>query len=286
MLKMGGDELLYRVKKVINNNFVISIDQNGKQVVIRGLGIGFQKKPGEWIKDDKVEAVYRIEDKVTSNKLQELVNQVPKEYIDTSTEIIDNIKLKLNKKLNDNIYITLTDHLSFAIERKKLNQEYSNALLWDIKRFYDQEYKLGLESLDIIEKKHKIRLSDDEAGFIALHIVNAELHTDMNNMIKITSFMQEVLEIVRNYYNIELNEDSLDFGRFITHLKYFAQRLFNNKPTKDTDFQLQRMIRENYSKDYGCAEKIKEYIKEKYNLNLTGEEMMFLTIHLKRISTN
>ena len=277
---------MYRVKKVINNNFIISIDQNGKQVIIRGLGIGFKKKPGEWIKEDKVEAVYKIDDKATSNKLQELVNQVPKEYIDTCTEIIDNIKLKLNKKLNDNIYITLTDHLSFAIERKKLKQEYSNALLWDIKRFYDQEYKLGLESLDIIEKNHNVRLSDDEAGFIALHIVNAELHTNMSSMIKITSFMQEVLEIVRNYYNIELNEDSLDFGRFITHLKYFAQRLFSNKPTKDTDFQLQRMIRENYSKDYGCAEKIKEYIKEKYNLNLTGEEMMFLTIHLKRISTN
>ena len=65
---------------------------------------------------------------------------MPKEYIDTSTEIIDNIKSKLDKKLNDNIYITLTDHLSFAIERKKLNQEYSNVLLWDIKRFYQQEY--------------------------------------------------------------------------------------------------------------------------------------------------
>lgn len=277
---------MYRVKKVINNNFISSIDQKGNQVIIRGLGIGFQKKPGEWIKDDKVEAVYRIEDKATSNKLQELVSQVPKEYIDTCTEIIDNIKSKLNKKLNDNIYITLTDHLSFAIERKQLKQEYSNALLWDIKRFYDEEYKLGLESLDIVEKKHNIRLSDDEAGFIALHIVNAELDTNMSSMIKITSFMQEVIQIVRDYYDIELDEDSLDFGRFITHLKYFAQRLFNNKPTKDTDFQLQRMIRENYSKDYGCAEKIKEYIKEKYNLNLTGEEMMFLTIHLKRISTN
>lgn len=277
---------MYRVKKVINNNFISSIDQKGNQVIIRGLGIGFQKKPGEWIKADKVEAVYRIEDKATSNKLQELVSQVPKEYIDTCTEIIDNIKSKLNKKLNDNIYITLTDHLSFAIERKQLKQEYSNALLWDIKKFYDEEYKLGLESLDIVEKKHNIRLSDDEAGFIALHIVNAELDTNMSSMIKITSFMQEVIQIVRDYYDIELDEDSLDFGRFITHLKYFAQRLFNNKPTKDTDFQLQRMIRENYSKDYGCAEKIKEYIKEKYNLNLTGEEMMFLTIHLKRISTN
>ena len=277
--------MLYRVKKVINNNFVISIDQDGRQVIIRGLGIGFQKKPGEWIKEDKVEAIYKIDEKSTS-KLQELVNQVPKEYIDTCTEIIDNIKSKLNKKLNDNIYITLTDHLSFAIERKKLNQEYSNALLWDIKRFYNEEYKLGLESLDLVEKKHNIRLSDDEAGFIALHIVNAELDTNMSSMIKITSFIQEVIQIVRDYYNIELDEDSLDFGRFITHLKYFAQRLFSNKPTKDTDFQLQRMIRENYSKDYSCSEKIKDYIKEKYDLNLTGEEMMFLTIHLKRISTN
>ena len=108
----------------------------------------------------------------------------------------------------------------------------------------------------------------------------------MSSMIKITTFMQEVIEIVRDYYQMELDEDSLDFGRFITHLKYFSQRLFSNKPTKDTDFQLQRMIRDNYSKDYGCAEKIKEYIQERYNLHLTGEEMMFLTIHLKRISTN
>ena len=188
--------------------------------------------------------------------------------------------------LNDNIYITLTDHLSFAIERKKRKQEYSNVLLWDIQRFYQQEYELGKESLSIIKKNHGVELSNDEAGFIALHIVNAELDTNMSGMIKITTFMQEVIDIVKNYYNIVLNEDSLDFGRFITHLKYFSQRLFSNKSTKDTDFQLQRMIRENYSKDYGCAEKIKEYIKEKYNLNLTGEEMMFLTIHLKRISTN
>ncbi|MDO5009362.1 MAG: PRD domain-containing protein [Intestinibacter bartlettii] len=108
----------------------------------------------------------------------------------------------------------------------------------------------------------------------------------MSSMIKITTFMQEVIEIVKGYYKMELDEDSLDFGRFITHLKYFSQRLFSNKPTEDTDFQLQRMIRDNYSRDYGCAEKIKEYIQQKYNLNLTGEEMMFLTIHLKRISTN
>lgn len=276
---------MYKVKKIINNNFITSINEKGEDIIVRGLGIGFQKKIGDIIVKEKIEAIYKMQDQNTSTKLQELISQVPKEYLDTCTEIIDYIKLNLNKKINDNIYITLTDHISFAIERSKLNQQYNNALLWDIKRFYPEEYKLGLESLEIIKKNHDIELSKDEAGFIALHIVNAQLDTDMGSMIKITYFIQEILDIVRNYYSIELNEDSLDFARFITHLKYFAQRLFNNKSTESQDFQLQKMIKENYSQDYACAKQIKEFIHNQYKLDLTGEEMMFLTIHLRRIST-
>lgn len=276
---------MYKVKKIINNNFITSINEKGEDIIVRGLGIGFQKKIGDIIVKEKIEAIYKMQDQNTSTKLQELISQVPKEYLDTCTEIIDYIKLNLNKKINDNIYITLTDHISFAIERSKLNQQYNNALLWDIKRFYPEEYKLGLESLEIIKKNHDIELSKDEAGFIALHIVNAQLDTDMGCMIKITYFIQEILDIVRNYYSIELNEDSLDFARFITHLKYFAQRLFNNKSTESQDFQLQKMIKENYSQDYACAKQIKEFIHNQYKLDLTGEEMMFLTIHLRRIST-
>lgn len=276
---------MYKVKKIINNNFITSINEKGEDIIVRGLGIGFQKKIGDIIVKEKIEAIYKMQDQNTSTKLQELISQVPKEYLDTCTEIIDYIKLNLNKKINDNIYITLTDHISFAIERSKLNQQYNNALLWDIKRFYPEEYKLGLESLEIIKKNHDIELSKDEAGFIALHVVNAQLDTDMGCMIKITYFIQEILDIVRNYYSIELNEDSLDFARFITHLKYFAQRLFNNKSTESQDFQLQKMIKENYSQDYACAKQIKEFIHNQYKLDLTGEEMMFLTIHLRRIST-
>lgn len=276
---------MYKVKKIINNNFITSINEKGEDIIVRGLGIGFQKKIGDIIVKEKIEAIYKMQDQNTSTKLQELISQVPKEYLDTCTEIIDYIKLNLNKKINDNIYITLTDHISFAIERSKLNQQYNNALLWDIKRFYPEEYKLGLESLEIIKKNHDIELSKDEAGFIALHVVNAQLDTDMGSMIKITYFIQEILDIVRNYYSIELNEDSLDFARFITHLKYFAQRLFNNKSTESQDFQLQKMIKENYSQDYACAKQIKEFIHNQYKLDLTGEEMMFLTIHLRRIST-
>ncbi len=164
--------------------------------------------------------------------------------------------------------------------------QYKNALLWEIKKFYQTEYQLGIRALEIIRNRLGVTLLEDEAGFIALHIVNAELDTDMSDMMKITTLIQDILEITKNYYKITLDVDSLHYERFITHLKYFGQRLFNNKSIKDHDFNLQTMIKENYNSDYKCAEIINDYIKEKYNRELTGEEMMYLTIHLKRITTD
>lgn len=277
---------MYKITKVINNNFVSSFDENKNEIILRGPGIGFQKKSNDEIDDNKIEKVYSMSSKNTLNKLQTLVDDIPLEHIQVCTEIIEVIKKNLKKRLNDNIYITLTDHLSFAIERKLLKLEYTNALLWEIKNFYNQEYQLGLHALDLIEEKLGIRLIEDEAGFIALHIVNAELDTQMSDMMQITTLIHEILDITKDYYQMKFDEDSLHYERFITHLKYFGQRLFQNKTVKDEDFQLQKMIKSNYNADYQCAERINQYIKEKFHRELTGEEMMFLTIHLKRITMN
>lgn len=275
---------MYKILKVINNNFVCSQVED-EEVILRGKGIGFQKKVNDLADEDKIEKIYKMPSKTTFNKLQTLVADIPLEHVQVCTEIIDYVSKNLNKRLNENIYITLTDHISFAIERQRLNQEYQNALLWEIKKFYQPEYQMGIEALEIIKNNLGVQLKEDEAGFIALHIVNAELDTDMSSMVQITSLIQDVLGLVRNYYHVNLDEESLHYARFITHLKYFGQRLFNNKSVKDDDFQLQKMIQTNYSKDYKCAEVIKGYIKEKYHRDLTGEEMMFLTVHLKRITT-
>lgn len=53
--------------------------------------------------------------------------------------------------------------------------EIKNALLWETQRFYNHEYLIGKEALSIIKNRLIIDLPEDEAGFIALHIVNAEL---------------------------------------------------------------------------------------------------------------
>jgi beta-glucoside operon transcriptional antiterminator len=284
VLVYKGVIIIYKITKLVNNNFVCSLDSDGNEIILRGLGIGFKKKKNDLLEKNKVEKIYRISNQKTSNKLQELIAEIPINYFNICTEIIEYAKKELNKKLNDNIYITLTDHISFAIERKNQNLEFKNALLLEIKRFYTPEYQIGIKSLEIIKQKLGIDLAIDEAGFIALHIVNAQLDTNMQNTFKITELIQNVLKIVRLYYKIELDEESLHYERFITHLKFFSQRLFSNNISKDDDKDFQEMVKKSYEKDFICATKIRTFIEGKYKKKVTDEELIFLTVHLRKIT--
>ena len=273
-----------KIDKIINNNLIRTFDNNGKEILVMGCGLGFQKKIGDTIDRSKIEKIYAIENKNDSNKLMNLLSEIPLEYIQVSNEIISYAKYSLGKRLNDNIYISLTDHISFAIERYKQGLIFKNALLWEIKRFYNHEFLIGKEALTIIKKRLDIMLSEDEAASIALHIVNAQLNSrDMNDTLDITKMIQNILNIVKFHFNIELDEYSLHYERFITHLKFFAQRILSGKVVKSDDANFCEMIKEQYKDAYLCAEKVKKYILKEFNHEISDEEIMYLTVHIKRI---
>ena len=273
-----------KIDKIINNNLIRTFDNNGKEILVMGCGLGFQKKIGDTIDRSKIEKIYAIENKNDSNKLMNLLSEIPLEYIQVSNEIISYAKYSLGKRLNDNIYISLTDHISFAIERYKQGLNFKNALLWEIKRFYNHEFLIGKEALTIIKKRLDIMLSEDEAASIALHIVNAQLNSrDMNDTLDITKMIQNILNIVKFHFNIELDEYSLHYERFITHLKFFAQRILSGKVVKSDDANFCEIIKEQYKDAYLCAEKVKKYILKEFNHEISDEEIMYLTVHIKRI---
>ena len=276
---------VYRIARVIGNNFVCSRDEKRQEIIIRGLGIGFHKQPGDLIPPQKIEKIYALPDAESSNKLLELIRDIPEEHIALSTEIIEAAERTLGRSLSQNIYITLTDHISFAIERFRSHIHYPNNLLWEIRNFYPAEFALGQEALDRIEQKLGIRLPEDEAGFIALHIVNAQLDSGMSDMVRITEFIRETLAVVERYYGRTPDEQSLDYGRFITHLKFLGQRIFKKKTLSDSgDDFLGAMIRKRYASDYTCAEQIGARVQELFDIPLSNEELVFLTIHLHRLS--
>lgn len=274
-----------KIDKVINNNLIRAFDKNDKEVLVMGCGLGFKKKIGEEIDSDKIEKVYYLEDANSTNKLVSLLSEIPLEVIQVCNEIISYAKYSLGKKLNENIYISLTDHINFAVEREKQGLNFKNALIWEIKRFYNHEFLIGKEALQIIKKKLNVELPEDEAASIALHIVNAELNSsNMDETLDITKIIQNTLNIVKYHYNLELDEYSLHYERFITHLKFFAQRMFSGKEIEDEDTNLCEIMKVKYKMAYDCVEKIEKYIEKEYDHKLTEDEKMYLAVHINRIT--
>lgn len=276
------------VKKVINNNIVKSLDADGHEVLVMGKGIGFKKNIGDVIEDSLIEKIYTSNADLNTNKLTQLLANVRLEHLQVANEIIGFAKVSLGKKLNENIYLTLTDHIDYAIERQNSGLPVRNALLWEIKRFYNHEYLIGKEALTIISNRLDIVLPEDEAGFIALHIVNAELDlSQVSQVSEMTKVIQKIINIVKYHYKTDLDEYTLNYERFITHLKFFVQRIFSGiELDKDKDEGFLFMLKEKYQEEYLCALKIREYIGKEFGRELQEDEMIYLTIHIRRITNN
>ncbi len=280
---IGGGDVM-KIEKALNNNVAIIID-GGEEKIVMGKGIAFSKHKGDEISADAIDKTFVLSSPDSLNQFAQLLKDIPYEYVTLAQEIIAYAKTTLGKKLDEKINIDLTDHIYTAVKRLKDGIVIKNALLWDIQRFYQDEYTIGTYALDVIEKKFGVRLPDDEAGFIALHIVNAELSEgNLEDIYAITQIMQEIMNIIRRTFNKDFDQQNVYYYRFMTHLRFFAQRLINKTTYQDEDdMDLFEMIKKKYPSSYKCTERIKEFVKNRYHYDISGEEEMYLTIHIERL---
>ncbi|MDU3348972.1 MAG: PRD domain-containing protein, partial [Clostridium sp.] len=181
------------VEKILNNNVVVSIDpKTKKEVILMGPGIAFKRKVGQEIEEDKIEKIFVVDDKRMGNKLKKLINQIPDGIFELSHEIISYADKQLNRKLDKQIYISLSDHIAFAIKRYKNKVKIKNDLLDEIRRIHKEEYKIALWAVDYINNRLKIDLPEDEAGFIALHLVNASYQETAKESVLATNIIKGV----------------------------------------------------------------------------------------------
>ena len=287
-LRKIGVSVKMRIKKIINNNILCAVDDKGNELIVTGRGIGFQRHRGETIDTALIERTYRMEEKTGQRKLRELVEKIPIEHLSLTEELIKHITSQIPQKLNESLLITMADHISFAILRKAQGVEFSNPLKGSIMCYYPTEYHLGQYCLGVIREQLGVILHEDEAAFLALHIVNAELNTNMSEMYDITKLIEGTISVVEYFYKKEFDRESLDFNRFVVHLRYFAQRLFQGKMMEDAqgerDEVFRQLIMKNCKEHYKCAQCVADYIKNTYQKNLSDEELIYLTIHLKRIN--
>lgn len=283
MRHYGREQKGVIIYKVLNNNAVIVRNEKGVEEVICGKGIAYKKKAGYFLPDNGNYQIFVMHSKDLSHKLQQLIEEIPLEQLTLSSKIIDYAKLHLGKPLNESIYISLSDHIHTSIIRYKEGISLKNVIFLDIKHFYPDEFRIGEKALEMINKKLGISLPEDEAGFLAIHFINAEMDENFDNTLEIIHLIQDISSIVKYVFSIEFDEDDVYYYRFITHLKFFAQRVISKKTYQESDDELLEIVQKKYPAAFSCVEKIDDYLQKKYAYQVPCEEQAYLTIHIQRV---
>lgn len=275
-----------KIKKILNNNVVVSKNKLNQEVVVMGRGLAFQKKPGDTIEAEKVEKTFVLENNTISSQLYKLLQDIPAQYLNISAKILEYAKSQLPYSLDEYLYIALTDHISFAISRHKQGINLKNPLLWEIRKYYKQEFKVALKALQIIEEDTGVALGEDEAASIALHLVNSQISGEnMASAVQITEMVNTILNIVKYHFKMDMDEDSVNYERFLTHLRYFAIRYIRKEKMEETmDPFFMEQIQKKYPEAYACTEKIAIYLEHEFSWKLTNDEKVYLTIHIYRVT--
>lgn len=271
------------VVKVFNNNIVL-VKDNGNEKILFEKGIGFGKKFGEKIiKGQSVEKIFSIDDEQNKENFKNLIDRVDNDFVAVCQEIIFNIEKSLGEELNENIHIGLTDHLSFAIERLKKNEEIVNPFLVEIETLYSREFELATVAAIKMKEFTGVEIPDGEIGFIALHIHSARSFGKLSNTLKYSYLSNTIVEHIEDSLGLEIDRRSLDYARFLTHIRFAIERILNGNRIKN---DLVEEIKLKYKDSYKVARETAQILANELGKVITADEVAYLAMHIQRFKVS
>ena len=266
-----------KIIKILNNNVVIS-EENQEEIVLMGRGLAFGRKAGQEIPLDLIEKKF-----ILSADRNQLINEIDPEIIEIAGEVIAFAHKKISKKLNHHAFIAMADHMHGVVLREKDDIYLKNFLMWDIKRFFPEEFEVGKYANQLLSQYFGKDLPDDEAGFMALTIVNAELENGAAAR-DLTMLMEEIMTIVKYSLEISLDEEDIYVQRFVTHLKFFCERVLTGSGYRDLeDNEMFMMMKSKYPYAFETTQKIVGHLEKTRNYITSEDEQLYLIIHLSRV---
>ncbi|RRJ63882.1 PRD domain-containing protein [Paenibacillus oralis] len=275
-----------KIIRIFNNSVVLVQDANHEEKMVLGKGVGFNSKVNDLLDPNKIEKVFVLETSTKKQVFEKAMKFASAEYVEVTRKIIAQAEDDLGVTFNDSVFIGLLDHISYALQRFSQNDNLKNALIWEIKKFYTKEFQAALTSLDIIEKEEHVRLSEDEAGFIAMHFVNGQQNGSGEKTPMIDAVViQDILNIIKFHFKMEIDETTFSFSRFIIHMRYLLQRIHHVHGTRNAiENELFEQVCKKYTDTYRCVKKICVYLENKLNVAITDEEILYLMLHINRLT--
>ena len=189
---------------------------------------------------------------------------------------------------NSNIIFTLADHINFSVKRYKENMKIKMPVYYDVQHLYPVEFEIGKLAVERIKEKIGIELPKEEITGIALHIINAEgikiENTDeQTEEIDDETIINEITDIIEEFFSIKIEKDSFNYSRFVSHLQYLLKRGKDGQSIMSDNRAMFDDLRVSFPNVYECAKLVDAYILQKRNYRFNEEEILYLILHINRL---
>lgn len=271
---------MYRIIKVLNNNGILVYhNETGRELILMGNGVGFGKKPTQQIEDMPGAKVYSLVTRQKQQSVLKVVNGIQPGFIEAAGRIIEEAE-KVFSEVNHEILLPMADHIALAAKRAKENRQIPNPFTPDIRVLFSKEYTVAMRGRDIIREMMGYEISDDEVGFLTLHIHAGLSDEQVSVTLDTTRIINEGIRMIEKGFSRKLQEDSLAYTRLMSHLYYMVARTRNGESTK-VDFN--DFIFTNYPETGRVAEMVCSYMGNELKKPVAKEEIGFLAIHIQRV---
>lgn len=287
-----------KVTRVVNNNVILATNDDpagtrseggdgggGDEIVLMGCGLGFKAHPGDEVEASRVERTFRPCGGQTPERIALFLDEIPAEHLAVTEEIVRVGRETLGSHIDRHMLIPLADHISFAVRRAEEGITIAYPLRGEVLQFYPQEVAFSRRAIAIVREHLGVRLPDLEAIPFALHFVNAQFNAaDLRQVVKLTETFSLILGMIGTSYGMDVDEDSLDVARFITHLRYLALRQERGEVRPEGLGPLHEAFRLSNPREVACAEQIGQTLRDRYDWTIGPDQVLYLALHIGRLA--
>lgn len=272
------------ILRVFNNNVVLARDPARGEVILTGRGLGFQAKQGQPVDPAKVVKVFVPDEGRDPDNFGQLVAAIPPEHLNLADQALEVARQQMRVSSSSSIVVALADHLSFAIKRVLKGIQLEYPLHAEVAHLYPDELAVAQRIVEYVNEHITVPLPPEEAVPIALHLVNAGFASgDLSFTYQMTGVFQQLFDVLEKTFDRDIDRNTVNAARFITHLRYFFVRAHNGRQLSAGAVALATAIRTSYPREYVAATRLQAVLELRLGMPLTEDEITYLTLHVARM---
>ena len=271
---------------MLNNNVVLARDEIGREAILTGRGLGFQRRRGQDVDASLISRRYILADNAQS--VAEVIAGIPLERLAFIERVFRKAARGLNTDVPSSTLIAVVDHINQAMARVYQGLTMDYPLRAEVAHLHPEELRLAEAMVEEINAAQKVQLPRGEAVALALHLFTAAIGAPSAQAASEQSrLIGQVMGLLEKSFGEAFDADSVNAARFAVHLRYFLVRARTAVQIEDgTSSLVAEALRISDPDAYRVARRIRDLLEIRLNTAVTDDETAYLALHVARLTSS